>query len=644
MSESSKGIFIGFTDFFQALSSKKITRSKNGDLNISGNIISLKDFDKLYMHDISSMLSNLETTISPEFLPARELYSTLDILSSPVLRETKVPEAIKGFYKKLNFAISANTENRKKFEDGVKNYISESTVAPVFMIASLDKEIEQDETNNFRFSSLMPSSSELMDEYGKLYSGDDILYLANKGYINSKEPINMLIYKSLYAQDTKSENYIEPVSYDELLEFYSPEKNPGRMHTLLVNDEFDKNFSELHDELLENVSSKKRKDYIKDLIDETKALASTPSDYSNDLLAYTDSEIIPEEFLSGNITPEFLKAKFIAGEITLAKVLKIYESDIKYFEPLKSILTPTEIEKAHKSNEINDNALMYLPHNSRAAYLQKNNANLSTIMYLFLHCDGISVTELIKLLSANNIIDSLDFYIDEGSSPSRIKELYENFLIDYGCIKNLISTGILKESDFPKYKTAISKEQTYDHIENTTLVNIYGHSNNVPFSTTGSFINENSIKKSILDKSNDLYKVLGATSDINNINTPIIYHKIDKKQAGFLDDYKVIPLKPANLVSLVPREVSKSTYMMPYQEFAYILNNNKLPDSLPDNPCFQEIRFSENMHEELLKKVYQFEESKSYLEKLGFSEDLSFEEAIKIMTEEYIKIKTKGEN
>ena len=83
---------------------------------------------------------------------------------------------------------------------------------------------------------------------------------------------------------------------------------------------------------------------------------------------------------------------------------------------------------------------------------------------------------------------------------------------------------------------------------------------------------------------------------------------------------------------------------MPYQETAYILNAKKLPDYLQDNPSFQEIRYSEKQHEDILRVVSQFEESKSYLEKLGFSEDLSFEEALRVMTEEYIKIRTKGEN
>ena len=643
MNDSSKNTFVGFNDFFQALSSKKIVRTKDGNLNISGNTISLKDFDKFYMHDITSILSDLETTISPEFLPGKELYSTLDILSSPVLKETKVPEALKKFYKKLNLALSSKSENRKTFENGVRDYIDNSEEKPAFMIASLDREIENSDESSFRFNSLMPTSSEIMDGYGTSYNGEDILDLANMGYVDSKSPLTMLICRSLYVQDENSEDYVQPVSYEQLLEFYSPEKNPGRMHSILANDGFDPTFSELHSELLENVSSKERKEYIKDLVDEAKSLASTPSDYSNDLLSYTNYKILPDTILSGNITPEFLKSKFIIGEITIARILKIYESDTKYFEPLKSILTPSEIEKAHSKEEISDQSLMYLPANNRLAYLQKKDIKLSTIMYLFLHCDGMSINDLIKIISANHKLESLDFYIDEGSNPSRVKELYENFLIDYGCIKSLISSGILKESDFNRFKLSVSKDDLYTKIQDSSSIKINDNTDSLPFTTTGAFIGKQSLEQDTLKKSYELFKILGNISEESSLNTPVISHKVEK-QPGLLDGYRVVPLRPANLVAFVPKEFTQSTYLMPYQETAYILHNKKMPDSFLDNPAFQEIKFSENQHEDILNATYHFEESKNYLDKLGFREDLDYDEAIKIMTQEYIKIRTKGEN
>lgn len=417
MSEASGTTFIGFSDLFQALSSNKVIRTKDGSLNISGNIISSKDFNGLYMQNISEMLLGYEATITPEFAPTRDLYQTLDVLSSPDLKGTKVPEAVKGFYKKLNVALTSKAENRKTFEDGVKAYAEESKDTPVFMLVSLDNEIEKAEDAESPFRALIPDSSTLMDGYGTKYNGDDILELADSGYIDAKAPMSMLIYKSLYAQDEKSSDYVEPVSYDALLDFYSPEKNPGRLHSLMKDGEIDQNFTDLHTELLENVSKKARKEYIQDIVDETKALASTPADYSNDLLTYANGKIIPDESLSGNITSDFLKAKFAAGEISLSRVLAIYESDKKYFKGVESILTPAEIEKAHSNDELEDQALMYLPEKSRASYLQKSNAKPSTIMYLYLHCDGISVTELQKLMMSQRRFRSIRLLYRRRLSP-----------------------------------------------------------------------------------------------------------------------------------------------------------------------------------------------------------------------------------
>ena len=644
MSEASGKTFIGFSDLFQALSSNKVIRTKDGSLNISGNIISNKDFNSLYMQNISEMLLGYESTITPEFAPSRDLYQTLDVLSSPALKGTKVPEAVKGFYKKLNVALASKEENRKTFESGVTTYVQESGETPVFMLASLDKQIETPKDTQSPFRALIPDSSTLMDGYGTKYNGDDILDLAESGYIDAKAPMSMLIYKSLYAQDEKADDYVEPVSYDALLDFYSPDKNPGRLHSLMENDEIDQNFSDLHGELLDNVSNKARKEYLQDVVDETKKLASTPADYSNDLLTYANTKLIPDESLSGNITSDFLKAKYAAGEISISRVLAIYESDKKYFKGVESILTPAEIEKAHSNDELEDNALMYLPEKSRASYLQKSNAKLSTIMYLFLHCDGLSVTELQKLILGNGSLGTLDFYIDFGSHPSRIKELYENYLIDYGCIKNLVSSGILSEEDLQKYKLGIPKAKVYDSIENASKIEIQGASHTVPISTTGAFIGPKFMTKETNKKSTELYRVLGNIGEDDNINIPVISHKNERNEQSFLNGYKVLPLKPASLVAFLPPEPTKPTYIMPYQETAYILHNKALPESLPENPAIQEIKSTEKMHEDILRIAYQFEESRKYLEKLGYSEELSYEEAMRIMTEEYMKIRTKGEN
>lgn len=608
MSEASGKTFIEFNDLLQALSARKITKTKDGSLSISGNIITNQDFNNLYMEKISEMLSKYEAIISPKFAPTRDLYQTLDLLSSPVLKGTDVPEVLKVFYKKMNTAITSK-EDKKAFISGI--------------------------------------TESVMDGYGTRYSGKDILELADSGIIDAKAPMSMLMYKSLYAQDKKADDYVEPVSYNELLDFYSPAKHPGRLHSIMADGEIDQNFSDFHQELLDNVSKKSKNEYLQDIVDEAKDLAkdsATSTTYSNDLLTYANTRLIPDETLSGNITADFLKAKFIAGEIALSRVLDIYESDPKYFKALEAVLTPTEIEKAHSNDELEDKALMYLPQKSRASYLQKSNAKLSTIMYLFLHCDGISIIELQKLLTSNGEISGLDFYIDEGSHPSRIKELYENYLIDYGCIKTLVSNGILKESDLQKYKLGISKAKIYDSIEKSNSIEIIGSSHTVPISTTGAFIGPKFMTKETSKKSTDLYRILGNIGEDDNINIPTITHKNERNEQSFLNGYKVLPLKPASLVAFLPPEPTKPTYIMPYQETAYILHNKALPESLPENPAIVEIKSTEKMHEDILRIAYQFEETRAYLEKLGYSEDLSFEEAMRIMTEEYMKIRIKGEN
>ena len=533
-----------------------------------------------------------------------------------------------------------------------------------------------DETSE---KNLIPNSSELMEGYGTKYNGEDILDFARAGNIEPEEPINMLIFESLNAQDENASDYIEPVSPKQLLDFYAPENfqddtnpnntKPSRIHTLLVTGKINKSFSDLFKVLLSKVPEKDKADFFDSLIDEEKTLAllpqtsspnktidttnsnepsqkATPQEYySNNILEYANAQIIPDSYLSGNITPTFLQKKFKSGEISIGRILEIYETDKEYFKQLETtILTPTEIKKAHNAEELEDSSLRYIPENSRVSYLQDSKTKFSTIMYLFLHCDGISITDLEKIISKNRILEALDYYIDSGSHISRIKELYENYLIDYGCIKNLIKDGILTKEDIEKYRIGIPKEIVYENIQNAKTIEINGSANSVPFSTTGSFIGTNSVNKDTLAKEQELYQILGNISEQDNINTPIVSHKDERGNTSFLDGHRVLPLKPSNLVAFLPAEHTQSSYWMPYQETAYILKRNRLPDSFHENPAIKEIRPSEQIHEDILQTAYQFEEARSYIETLGYSENLSFQQAIQMMRENYNKIRIKGEN
>ena len=618
MSEISENTFVRFNDLLKALSNNSIVRTKNGKINIAGAIISSKEFDKLYLNDIKDLLGKYEDSISPEFAPTKQLYSTLDTLSSPVLKSTGVPEAVSSFYKKMKAALVV-PENKKIFEDTFTSYVQESDVAPVFMLATMNSELQQKDESSI-YSSLAPSSSEIFEEYGTKYNGNDILYLANAGFIEPEVPMDMLICKSLHAQDDNSNTYLEPVSYESLLEFYSPEHNPNRIRNLVQSGKITPQFIELHQEMLSNVPSTQRKDYISDLINESKSNAKTPGNFSADtfseeILEYANLQLIPDSALAHNISGEFLIKQYLAKSLSISRVFAIYQTSPQYFSAVESILTPNEITRAHSNNEIDDDALMYIPQDSRVAYLQQNNTKFSTMMYLFLHCDGFSITELKQLLNENSIYDSLDLYIDLGSNPARIKDLYENYLIDYQCIKNLKSAGILTEKDMQKYNLGINKEKVYQDIERSTTLPIIGAANMVPFSTTGTFIEKNI---GITSSSNlqDTYKVLGATEEQNGNSGPRISHLDENKKTCFLDNYRIVSLKDSGLIALLPYSNTASVYLMTYQEFAYILYNNKLPNNFSENESIKEIKASEKMPEDILRTAYEFEEAKPYLTKL----------------------------
>lgn len=576
---------IKFKELLEALSSNSILKTEDGKININGTILSSKEFDKLYLLDIKELFAKYETTISPEFAPSQEVYSTLNVFSNPVLKSTGVPEITTSFHKKMSNAI--------------------------------------------------------LDNYGKKFSGKQVLEHAEQGHVEPADAISMLKYKSLYAQDEKTEDYVEPVAYTDLLDFYSPEKHPGRMLGMLKNDEIDLEFQEFHQEMLENVPSKARKEYTQDLIDEAKGEATTSQEFSGNILNYANHQIIPDESLEQNISGEFLRNQYIDGKLSISRIIDIYSTAPEYFSAVESILTPDEITKAHEAGKAKDDALMYIPEDSRVAYLQKHNTKFTTMMYLFLHCNGFSVTDLSNLLHETDNKEDLSVYIDAGSDPAKIKELYENYFIDYGCIKHLHSVGILSEKDMLRYNLSISKTKFYKELEDTKNVEIVGNGNAVPFTNTGFFISE---QKAPSTPPLEVYKVLGKKSDQTFEELPSITHKDEHGKDSFLNNYRIVDLQFSNLVAFIPGDTTKPIYIMPFQEAAYIIKRHRLPDNFSEHEQIKEVRAVEKTNEEVLKTANQFEEAKPYLERANYHEDYDFATNYQNMLEQYQKIKIKGEN
>ena len=54
-----------------------------------------------------------------------------------------------------------------------------------------------------------------------------------------------------------------------------------------------------------------------------------------------------------------------------------------------------------------------------------------------------------------------------------------------------------------------------------------------------------------------------------------------------------------------------------------------------------ELKLNEKTPEELLSIAYQLEEAKEYLEKIGYNENLNLQEILKLIDEQYIKLRTK---
>lgn len=654
---------IEFETIYKKIAENHVIRTKDGSLRVwldNNNAtdismdnfnnsyidISIDNFNNFYMKDFQTKIKKLKNQISEsELLLDISFFETLRVLSSPILKDTCVPHMLEIIYITLNSALS-NNNNRNYFESSFRNYLQKSETLPGFMELSLYRNIQK-EYRPFISPDEIPTFSTI-DEYGIKYTGQDILdfsefaLLATLDIRYAKLPIMMLKYPSLLTQDENAKDYKKPVSCKELLDFYSPKNNPGIIYELMKSGEIDKDFSNLHTKMLAGCSKGPKNTYYKSLIKEI----SEEETYLDDLLTYSNLKIIPDDLLLTKISSTYLITKFNNGELPFDRILDFYNINPKDFKELITITNLKKYQEANNPNfpQIELNVLKSLPYDTSRSYLSKE-ASLETIMYLFLHYPGkITIEQLKQLLNEKQITETLDSYIDKGSNVSKIKELYENYLIDYGCIKKLVNDGIITEKDLKNYNLGIPKDDIYSQIQVIQKLEIHGARDIVPFSTTGTFIGEQIENKETNTKLTDLYRILGNIESENSANLPIISHKIEQDKQGFLDGYRICPLKSASLVAFLPPESAhaKPTYILPYQEMAFILQNKALPIFLLNNPVFKEVTPNENMHETILRIVLQFEEARKYLKKLGYQEEETFDNNMQIMLDNFNRIKTKG--
>ena len=142
----------------------------------------------------------------------------------------------------------------------------------------------------------------------------------------------------------------------------------------------------------------------------------------------------------------------------------------------------------------------------------------------------------------------------------------------------------------------------------------------------------------------EVFQILGKNNEDDFSKLPIISHIDENGKSSFLDTYRIVPLQFSGLIALVSDDKQKPIYIMPYQEAAYIIKRQKLPENFSENEYIKEVRTSEKTNDEILRTASQIEEALPYLERANYNEELDFASNYEIMLAQYQKIKIKGEN
>ena len=308
---------------------------------------------------------------------------------------------------------------------------------------------------------LKVTSMDLVNQYGRTLTGSAIYDLAQEGYIEQEDLIEVYeINKALVM--TEFEEFI--LDNEELELFYTPDvlldmKEKGKLtprflKSYLEMEDFENNpeiFRTKSEILVEKIEKRLEDDKDRKLEDE--------------VLELFDIGLCDVETTKSKVSEDYLEEKFFEDALDIETIFEYFKKGIISEEAISKYYSQEELFELYEKGKISGNALKAIKDTDflLQKYFDGKIAD-SDFVRLYLEGDSLSATDLDEGLQiAEKEVDIFGF-INEDTPFYKIKEMFMTYLIDYATILRLRNQGIIDDKQLEELKSALSTKEFFEEL------------------------------------------------------------------------------------------------------------------------------------------------------------------------------------
>ncbi len=415
-------------------------------------------------------------------------------------------------------------------------------------------------------------SEDFIDSYGDKFVLDDLIEFYNHGLVKPEHIIRTLKVKC-----------VEENREGKILDFYNGEL----LLKLLEENKINKRFIEtFNNELLDKLSEEDKNTYFQKIKDDIKKISNGEYEFLENIIKLYKNNLIPAEPIKDKeMDKSDILELYLKDKLSNEDIYKMYKDKILTLEDLSIIYSNEELLNLYKDKKIGSEILKMMKNDDIYIYLsdalEKGELDGKDILNCYLE-DSIDVNLLKEILYDNDKLEDLSEYLSDSCKLDKIKELTENYLISYIELENLKNNGIITEEQFNTLSELSDKEKFFDNLKSLNSIFIVENVENVENVESnrnvrgGEKLYKHPKKdfKISPDTIKEFYKEIGALDN---------FPKIDSDESS-LKDYSIIGFEKYGIVILENFEKpSNATYIMPYQQLLFYLNNSKKAEAVFGN-------------------------------------------------------------
>ena len=284
--------------------------------------------------------------------------------------------------------------------------------------------------NEFLPPRLRITSMDLINEYGKLFTGDSIYKFALHGYIEPQDLIEVYEINKALKMVSDEKDILQE---EALIVFYTPLRLLEMKEDKTITPRFLQSYLELQD--FENHPERFHRSSQMLLKEIQKQEGKEAKELQDEILYFLNIGLCDVETVREIVSPNDIETRWMNDELTMEEVLQYYQIGLLKDEDISKYYIDGELMALYESGKISGNCLIAV---QDISLLQQAfcDGKILDSDFAKLYLNGkLTITDLLEALQlAEKEIDKSYFMVDTISFE-QIKELFVNFLIDYATIK-----------------------------------------------------------------------------------------------------------------------------------------------------------------------------------------------------------------